>query len=48
MAKIKITETNGATAEDISAAIGQFLAERGKAAAEQEKPAEAPADKKDE
>ena len=25
MPKIKITETNGATAEDISAAIGQFL-----------------------
>ena len=26
MAKIKITETNGATAEDISNAIGEFLA----------------------
>lgn len=25
MAKIKITETNGASAEDISAAIGEFL-----------------------
>jgi len=25
MARIKITETNGATAEDISAAIGEFL-----------------------
>ena len=25
MGKIKITETNGATAEDISAAIGEFL-----------------------
>ena len=25
MAKIKITETNGATAEDISEAIGKFL-----------------------
>lgn len=26
MAKVKITQTNGATAEDISAAIGEFLA----------------------
>lgn len=25
MSKIKITETNGASAEDISAAIGEFL-----------------------
>ena len=25
MAKVKITETNGASAEDISAAIGEFL-----------------------
>lgn len=25
MAKIKITQTNGASAEDISDAIGQFL-----------------------
>lgn len=25
MAKIKITETNGSSAEDISAAIGEFL-----------------------
>lgn len=28
MAKIKITETNGASAEDISAAIGEFLAQQ--------------------
>lgn len=28
MAKIKITETNGASAEDISAAIGEFLDQR--------------------
>lgn len=28
MAKIKITETNGATAEDISEAIGKFLEQR--------------------
>lgn len=30
MAKIKITETNGASAEDISAAIGQFLEQQDK------------------
>ena len=30
MAKIKITETNGASAEDISAAIGKFLEQQGK------------------
>lgn len=28
MSKIKITETNGASAEDISAAIGEFLAQQ--------------------
>lgn len=28
MAKIKITETNGASAEDISDAIGEFLKQR--------------------
>ena len=28
MAKIKITETNGASAEDISDAIGRFLAQQ--------------------
>lgn len=35
MAKIKITKTNGASAEDISDAIGQFLEQQEK---EQEKP----------
>ena len=30
MAKIKITETNGASAEDISEAIGRFLAQQEK------------------
>lgn len=30
MAKIKITETNGASAEDISAAIGEFLEQQKK------------------
>ena len=29
MAKVKITETNGASAEDISAAIGEFLKQQG-------------------
>lgn len=28
MAKVKITETNGASAKDISDAIGQFLAQQ--------------------
>lgn len=28
MAKIKITETNGASAKDISDAIGEFLAQQ--------------------
>lgn len=37
MSKIKITETNGASAEDISAAIGEFLAQQEK---EPEKEAE--------
>lgn len=41
MAKIKITETNGATAEDISAAIGQFLDQQ-----EKEKEADAEKDQK--
>lgn len=39
MAKIKITETNGATAEDISEAIGRFLEQQGKQK-EEEKPAD--------
>jgi hypothetical protein len=35
MAKIKITETNGASAEDISEAIGKFLEQqKGKEAEE--------------
>jgi hypothetical protein len=35
MAKIKITETNGASAEDISDAIGKFLEQQGKKEAEE-------------
>ena len=34
MAKIKITETNGASAEDISDAIGEFLKQQEKKEAE--------------
>lgn len=36
MAKIKITETNGASAEDISAAIGEFLEQQNKKEKESE------------
>ena len=35
MAKVKITETNGASAKDISDAIGKFLEEQEKKAAEE-------------
>lgn len=36
MAKIKITQTNGASAEDISDAIGQFLEQQEKEKPKQE------------
>ena len=38
MAKIKITETNGASAEDISDAIGKFLEQQGKKKDEEKAP----------
>ena len=40
MSKIKITETNGASAEDISAAIGEFLAQQEKKETGEEKKSE--------
>ncbi len=37
MAKIKITETNGASAEDISDAIGKFLEQQANEKKDEEK-----------